>query len=233
MDRDALVPHRPVRLTPVRRPRPRAVSLVHPPHANDDGASPATRLRCGALPRWLVGPDARLEVGPGRVPRTGDDQEPGQRPLSPTRRPVCSPCARQVELRAHRLAHRRVLPHFPSVRQRLDQPQPAPRLGQRGRVGQVTRALIDHVLEVSRQRNVEIQIMPLLREAHAGLDGPMQLLETAKPQWYAYVEGQRGGLFISDPKEISVLQGRYARMRSQALTLVDSEGLLRELRGAL
>ncbi|OAH11161.1 helix-turn-helix domain-containing protein [Streptomyces jeddahensis] len=98
---------------------------------------------------------------------------------------------------------------------------------------EVTRGLIDHVLGVAEQRNVEIQVMPLVRETHAGLDGPMQLLETAGNQWFAYNEGQRGGQFISDPKEISVLQMRYARMRSQALPLEDSVGLLQRMRGAL
>ncbi|MBA2947775.1 helix-turn-helix domain-containing protein [Streptomyces himalayensis] len=98
---------------------------------------------------------------------------------------------------------------------------------------EVTRELIDHVLGVAKQRNVEVQVMPLVRETHAGLDGPMQLLETAGNQWFAYNEGQRGGQFISDPKEISVLQMRYARMRSQALPLEDSVSLLQRTRGAL
>lgn len=60
----------------------------------------------------------------------------------------------------------------------------------------------------------------------------MQLLETPENRWFAYNEGQRGGLFVSDPKEVSVLQMRYARMRSQALSLEDSLGLLQEMRGA-
>lgn len=97
----------------------------------------------------------------------------------------------------------------------------------------VTRELIDHILELARLRNVEIQIMPLARHSHAGLDGPMQLLETPENRWYGYTEGQRGGLLISDAKEVSVLQARYARMRSQALQLDDSLGLLQRLRGAL
>jgi transcriptional regulator with XRE-family HTH domain len=96
---------------------------------------------------------------------------------------------------------------------------------------EVTRELIDHVLEIAELRNVEIQIMPTVRETHAGLDGPMQLLETPENKWFAYCEGQRGGLLISDPKEVSVLQRRYARMRSQALTLDDSVSLLQRMRG--
>lgn len=82
-------------------------------------------------------------------------------------------------------------------------------------------------------RNVEIQIMPTRQETHAGLDGPVQLLETPENQWFAYCEGQRGGLLISEPKEVSVLQRRYARMRSQALTLTDSLSLLQRMRGDL
>lgn len=45
----------------------------------------------------------------------------------------------------------------------------------------VTRGLIDHVLALGALRNIEIQLMPLVREVHAGLDGPMQLLETPEP----------------------------------------------------
>lgn len=96
---------------------------------------------------------------------------------------------------------------------------------------EVTRELIDHVLGLAELRNVEVQVMPQVRENHAGLDGPMQLLETPENRWFAYNEGQRGGLFVSDMKEISVLQMRYARMRSQALTLEDSVSLLQRMRG--
>lgn len=96
-----------------------------------------------------------------------------------------------------------------------------------------TRELIDHVREIGELRNVEIQIMPVTRGTHAGMAGPMQLLETPETQWFAYNEGQRAGLLVTDPKEISVLQRRYARMRSQALSLEDSVSLLERMRGAL
>ncbi|GAA3173563.1 MULTISPECIES: helix-turn-helix domain-containing protein [Streptomyces] len=97
----------------------------------------------------------------------------------------------------------------------------------------VTRELIDHVIEIAQMRNVEVQIMPQVRETHAGLAGPMQLAETPEHKWFAYCEGQRSGTLISDPKEISVLQMRYARMRSQALSPEDSLSLLQRMRGAL
>lgn len=72
-----------------------------------------------------------------------------------------------------------------------------------------TREPIDHVPAVVELRNVEIQIMPLARE-HAGMAGPMQLLETADNRWFAYCEGQESGQFITDPKVVSMLQMRYA-----------------------
>ncbi|MEV0452505.1 helix-turn-helix transcriptional regulator [Streptomyces sp. NPDC050600] len=94
------------------------------------------------------------------------------------------------------------------------------------------REQIEHLLRMSEQRNVEIQIMPQSRENHAGLAGPMQLLETPDNRWLAYCEGQESGVLISDAKVVGILQMRYARMRSQALSLEDSQSLLREMRGA-
>jgi hypothetical protein len=97
----------------------------------------------------------------------------------------------------------------------------------------VTRKLIDHILVLSELRNVEIQVMPLVQESHAGLQGPLQLLETPENKWFAYVEGQESGQLITQPKVVSVLQSRYARMRSQALTPEDSRSLLQRMRGDL
>ncbi|MCL7494295.1 helix-turn-helix domain-containing protein [Streptomyces sp. MCA2] len=99
---------------------------------------------------------------------------------------------------------------------------------------EVTRELLDHVLETTRLlRNVELQVMPLARGVHAGMGGPLQLLETPNNRWYAYCEGQRSGQLISDPKTISTLHMRYAKLRSQALTPEDSLSLLTQMRGAL
>ncbi|MFI6464673.1 Scr1 family TA system antitoxin-like transcriptional regulator [Streptomyces sp. NPDC050528] len=98
---------------------------------------------------------------------------------------------------------------------------------------EITRGAIEHLLEIGQLRNVEIQIVPLVQKSHAGLHGPIALLETPKHKWFGYSEGQESGLYISDPKAISVLQIRYARMRSQALTHEDSMSLLQRMRGDL
>ena len=99
---------------------------------------------------------------------------------------------------------------------------------------EVTRELIEHMLAIARRgRNVEIQLMPLVHESHAGLNGPIRLLEAPDHAWVAYSEGQETGHLISDPKAISRLHSRYAKLRSQALTPQDSVRLLEQLRGAL
>ncbi|WP_078626873.1 helix-turn-helix domain-containing protein [Streptomyces exfoliatus] len=98
---------------------------------------------------------------------------------------------------------------------------------------EVMREQIDHILDLCARRNIDFQIMPQSREHHAGLDGPLQLLETPENKWYAYCEGQRAAHLIADPKEVSILQKRYARMRAQALSFEESVSLLREIRGAL
>jgi hypothetical protein len=98
---------------------------------------------------------------------------------------------------------------------------------------ELMRELFDHVLELTRPRNVTLQIVPLEAGLHACLDGPLQLLETPKGQRLAYSEGQQNGRLISDPKEVSLLHQRYDTLRSQALNAKDSRGLLEQLRGEL
>ncbi|MFJ7957660.1 Scr1 family TA system antitoxin-like transcriptional regulator [Streptomyces sp. NPDC096319] len=98
---------------------------------------------------------------------------------------------------------------------------------------EVMREQLDHILTLCERRNIDIQVMPGSRGHHAGLDGPLRLLETDKNLWYAYSEGQRTAQLISDPKEVSILQQRYARMRAQALSVEATVSLLREIRGAL
>ncbi|MFE2098415.1 Scr1 family TA system antitoxin-like transcriptional regulator [Streptomyces sp. NPDC059468] len=98
---------------------------------------------------------------------------------------------------------------------------------------EVMREAVGHLLDVMRLRNVEVQIMPLVRESHAGLHGPMQLLESPDNKWFGYMEAPECGQLVSDAKVVSVLNRRYARMRSQALSAEDSESLLEQMRGDL
>ncbi|MGW6833324.1 helix-turn-helix domain-containing protein [Streptomyces sp. NPDC054949] len=98
---------------------------------------------------------------------------------------------------------------------------------------EVTLQLIDHLLEVTRLPNVDLQIMPMISSQHAGLGGPFRLLETEDHEWVGYSEGQQSGRVMHDPKDLSLLHQRYAKLRIQALNPADSAGLLMRMRGSL
>ncbi|MGW7414403.1 helix-turn-helix domain-containing protein [Streptomyces sp. NPDC054863] len=96
--------------------------------------------------------------------------------------------------------------------------------------GEAREELLAHLIELVQQRNITIQIMPLAQGEHAGLHGSLHLLETPDNKWLGYIEGQESGLMITDPKVVSTLNLRYARMASQALTAKDSLGLMQRMR---
>lgn len=98
---------------------------------------------------------------------------------------------------------------------------------------EVTKCLIDHLLEQGRRRNLDIQVMPLRQEDHAGADGLMYLAESPENQWIGYSEGQLSSNLIPSPKEVSILLQRYGKLRSQALSPEATVSLLEQMRGAL
>ncbi|WP_374936890.1 helix-turn-helix transcriptional regulator [Streptomyces sp. Ru73] len=93
----------------------------------------------------------------------------------------------------------------------------------------VLKEQLHHVLDISRLRNVEIQVMPSSRQTHAGLDGPMVLLETAERRQLAYVEGQNGSFFISEQPGLGDMSARYGILRAQALSPEDSAQLIEQV----
>ncbi|MFZ3498297.1 helix-turn-helix domain-containing protein [Streptomyces sp. 5.8] len=98
---------------------------------------------------------------------------------------------------------------------------------------EVTIELIDHLLACAALPNVDLQIMPKVSPEHVGLGGAFQLLETEENEWLGYSEGQQTGQVISNPKDVSLLHQRYAKLRIQALNPADSVGLLMRMRGTL
>jgi Domain of unknown function (DUF5753) len=74
-----------------------------------------------------------------------------------------------------------------------------------------------------------LQILPLGRTSHAGLDGPFILLETPEHQRLAYTETHRGSQLLADPDDVGILTQKYAMLRTQALNAEDSRDLLDRL----
>ncbi|MGY0485941.1 helix-turn-helix domain-containing protein [Streptomyces sp. WG-D5] len=91
------------------------------------------------------------------------------------------------------------------------------------------RSQLHHILDIGRLRNVEIQVMPHNRETHAGLNGPVILLETTKRTHLAYVEGPGGGYFITEHPDLGDLFGRYGILRGQALNSEESASLIEKV----
>ncbi|WP_329591388.1 helix-turn-helix transcriptional regulator [Streptomyces sp. NBC_01362] len=105
----------------------------------------------------------------------------------------------------------------------------------RDRLGgdEVYRETLRHLRYCADLPGISLQIMPLGRTTHAGLDGPFILLETPDYQRVAYTETQRGSQLISNPDEISILAQRYAMLRTQALNTEETKSLLDRLLGEL
>ncbi|WP_242643674.1 helix-turn-helix domain-containing protein [Streptomyces laculatispora] len=95
----------------------------------------------------------------------------------------------------------------------------------------VLREQIRHLRQCVELPFLDLQIMPMRLPKHAGLAGPMVLLETADHDHLAYVEGQLTSFLHDDPDDVSVLQLKCGMLRSQALSIEKSTRLLDELLG--
>lgn len=88
-----------------------------------------------------------------------------------------------------------------------------------------------HVRACADLPGVTLQVMPLGRQGHAALAGPFILLETPDHQHVGYTETQRGSHLITDQNEVSILAQKYAMLRTQALNIEETKGLLDRLLG--
>ncbi|MFE0510961.1 Scr1 family TA system antitoxin-like transcriptional regulator [Streptomyces sp. NPDC058964] len=88
-----------------------------------------------------------------------------------------------------------------------------------------------HLREYAEMPATAVQVMPLGRTSHAGLEGPFILLETPDYQRLAYSESQRGSTLIAAPDEVGILTQKYAMLRTQALNTEDTRDLLDRLLG--
>ncbi|MGW7503215.1 helix-turn-helix domain-containing protein [Streptomyces albidoflavus] len=71
-----------------------------------------------------------------------------------------------------------------------------------------------------------LQVMLTDTDAHAGLAGPLVLLETPDHDHLAYIEGQHNGFLVDDPNMVSSYQQEYGMLRSQALSPQKTKRLL-------
>lgn len=87
---------------------------------------------------------------------------------------------------------------------------------------QVDAGQLRHLLEVSRLRNVVLQVLPFERAISDALMGPMVLLETSDHERYAFTEGPFASELSADPEVVSRVTGRLGMIRAQALSPAES-----------
>lgn len=93
------------------------------------------------------------------------------------------------------------------------------------------RGQLEQILLHGHRRNVEIQVMPIAQEEHAGLEGPFTLIETKEGQRIAYVEAYKDSRLYTDRTSVRDLEEQYGILRAQALTPRESLELVEKLLG--
>ncbi|WGP12141.1 helix-turn-helix transcriptional regulator [Streptomyces sp. SH5] len=95
----------------------------------------------------------------------------------------------------------------------------------------VLRRQLEHLLEMSQLRHVEIQVMPMEAEEHAGLGGSHRVLKLKDGKTVGHNEVQLISGLITDPRQVQILEMRYNLIRSQALTPRLSREFIEKLLG--
>lgn len=95
------------------------------------------------------------------------------------------------------------------------------------------KAQYEHLLACAERPNVTLQVMPTVRGAHAGLRGPMKLVETPEDERLVYMEGNDRSTLVSRPDEVGTLARRCAMIGRQALRPEESLSLIEQLAGEL
>ncbi|RST13762.1 XRE family transcriptional regulator [Streptomyces sp. WAC05374] len=95
----------------------------------------------------------------------------------------------------------------------------------------VLRRQLEHLLELSVLRHVEIQVMPTETEEHAGLNGSHRVLKLSDGTAVGHIEAPLTSRLVSDPKVVQILEMRYGMIRAQALTPRSSRTFIEKLLG--
>ncbi|MDT9697194.1 helix-turn-helix transcriptional regulator [Streptomyces sp. P17] len=95
----------------------------------------------------------------------------------------------------------------------------------------VLRQQLEHLLEVGKLRNVEIQVMPTSRAEHAYVTGSFRVLKLRDGKTLGYLAAELYSRVISDPRDAQVVEMRYGMIRAQALSPRESLAFIEKLLG--
>jgi transcriptional regulator with XRE-family HTH domain len=91
------------------------------------------------------------------------------------------------------------------------------------------RRQLQHLLDVGRQRNVSIQVLPFAMVPPAALSGPIVLVETRDHELYAFADGQETGAIYGDGEKLRALTQLHGMIRMQALSVEESARFIRKV----
>ncbi|MER7947488.1 helix-turn-helix transcriptional regulator [Streptomyces sp. NPDC096079] len=97
---------------------------------------------------------------------------------------------------------------------------------------EVLRRQLEHLLEIAELRQVELQMMPMTREEHAGVDGGIEVLKFEDGSAVGRSPAVASGRPVTDLRQLRILELRYGIIRTQALTPRESTDVIQGLLGA-
>lgn len=89
----------------------------------------------------------------------------------------------------------------------------------------IVRTQFERLLEP--RHNVIVQVLPFLAGAHAGLDGPLTLLQFTDQAPVGYADGRSHGRLIDDPDEVRQASAAFDAILGEALSPEISADLIR------
>ncbi|MFD4556502.1 helix-turn-helix domain-containing protein [Streptomyces sp. NPDC058469] len=95
----------------------------------------------------------------------------------------------------------------------------------------VLRRQLEHVVEMSQLRNVQIQVLPTDRWDHPGMGGRIQVLKFGDGTATGRMDDGYGGRLVSDLKQLRILELRYGIIRTEALSTRESLAFIEQLLG--
>ncbi|MFJ2761824.1 helix-turn-helix domain-containing protein [Streptomyces prasinus] len=96
---------------------------------------------------------------------------------------------------------------------------------------QIMREQLEHVMELSQQPHITVQVLPFEVGAHSGINGQYSILEfaDAADSSVVYIEGVTSDLYLEKPHDVQKYTVMYEHLRAQALNVEQSRQLIERL----
>jgi hypothetical protein len=94
---------------------------------------------------------------------------------------------------------------------------------------EVMKAQLQHLVQVSRRRNVTVQVMPFAAKVHPGLEGPFTMLTLDGGLPVVFLESLNRSVFLEADEWTSGYGTVFDALRREALSEADSRALIEQV----